>query len=167
MIGHLLDAVIGDIDHHDAVFASRSYIDAVEADTVAHDHLEIGERRKHLAREWCILIQQDVGISALSDDIGSGTTLTDCEGIVVSGQCGFFVVVMGLIHGLQGGFEQARLMTEGGPAGTTTTLSYYIYTQGFQRLDLGYGAAVAWVLFSIIMVITLINWRYGNRASDD
>lgn len=77
----------------------------------------------------------------------------------------FFVVVMGLIHGLQGGFEQARLMTEGGPAGTTTTLSYYIYTQGFERLDLGYGAAVAWVLFSIIMVITLINWRYGNRAA--
>lgn len=78
----------------------------------------------------------------------------------------FFIVVMGLIHGMQGGFEQARLMTEGGPAGVTTTLSYYIYTQGFERLDLGYGAAVAWVLFSIIMVITIINWRYGNRAAE-
>jgi multiple sugar transport system permease protein len=76
----------------------------------------------------------------------------------------FFIVVMGLIGGLQGGFEQARLMTEGGPAGTTTTLSYYIYTQGFERLDLGYGAAVSWVLFIIIMGITLINWRYGNSA---
>jgi multiple sugar transport system permease protein len=79
----------------------------------------------------------------------------------------FFIVVMGVIGGLQGGFETARLMTEGGPAGTTTTLSYYIYTQGFDRLDLGYGAAVAWVLFIIIMIVTLINWRYGNRETAD
>jgi len=75
----------------------------------------------------------------------------------------FFVVVMGMIGGLQGGFEQARLMTEGGPAGTTTTISYYIYTQGFERLDLGYGSAVAWVLFAIIMAVTLFNWKFGNR----
>ena len=79
----------------------------------------------------------------------------------------FFIVVMGVIGGLQGGFETARLMTDGGPAGTTTTLSYYIYTQGFERLDLGYGAAVAWVLFLIIMIVTLINWRYGNRETTD
>ncbi len=78
----------------------------------------------------------------------------------------FFIVVMGIIGGLQGGFEQARLMTEGGPAGITTTLSYYIYTQRFERLDLGYGAAVSWVLFIIIMAVTLLNWKYGNRASE-
>jgi multiple sugar transport system permease protein len=77
----------------------------------------------------------------------------------------FFLVVMGVIGGLQGGFETARLMTQGGPAGSTTTLSYYIYTQGFERLDLGYGAAVAWVLFIIIMIVTLINWRYGNTRT--
>ena len=79
----------------------------------------------------------------------------------------FFIVVMGISGGLQGGFEQARLMTEGGPAGTTTTLSYYIYTQGFERLDLGYGAAVSWVLFIIIMIVTMINWRYGNKSTTD
>ncbi len=79
----------------------------------------------------------------------------------------FFIVVMGIIGGLQGGFEQARLMTEGGPAGVTTTLSYYIYVQGFERLDLGYGAAVAWVLFIIIMGVTLINWHYGKNASGE
>lgn len=78
----------------------------------------------------------------------------------------FFIFVMGIIGGLQGGFEQARLMTEGGPAGTTTTLSYYIYTQGFDRLDLGYGAAISWVLFIIILAVTLINWKYGSRTSE-
>lgn len=79
----------------------------------------------------------------------------------------FFVLVMGVIGGLQGGFEQARLMTEGGPAGTTTTVSYYIYTQGFERLDLGYGAAVAWVLFVIILAVTLVNWKYGSQRVGD
>ncbi|RYG73334.1 sugar ABC transporter permease [bacterium] len=74
----------------------------------------------------------------------------------------FFITVISTIGGLQGGFEQARLMTEGGPAGATTTLSYYIYTQGFERLDLGYGCAVAWVLFLLIFVITLFNWKYGK-----
>lgn len=78
----------------------------------------------------------------------------------------FFIVVVSTIGGLQGGFEQARLMTEGGPAGTTTTLSYYIYTQGFERLDLGYGCAVAWVLFLLILGITLINWKYGKAEVD-
>jgi multiple sugar transport system permease protein len=79
----------------------------------------------------------------------------------------FFVTIMGLIGGLQGGFEQARLMTQGGPAGTTTTISYYIFTQGFERLDLGYGAAVAWVLFVMILVMTLVNWKYGSRRMGD
>lgn len=75
----------------------------------------------------------------------------------------FFVVVMSVIGGLQGGFEQARLMTQGGPAGTTTTLSYYIYTQGFERLELGFGCAVAWTLFVLIFGLTLLNWRFGNK----
>lgn len=75
----------------------------------------------------------------------------------------FFIVVISVIGGLQGGFEQARLMTQGGPAGTTTTLSYYIYLQGFERLDLGYGSAIAWVLFILVFALTIVQWRYGRR----
>ncbi len=75
----------------------------------------------------------------------------------------FFIIVMSVIGGLQGGFEQAMLMTRGGPAGTTTTLSYYIYIHGFERLDLAYGASVAWALFVLIFGLTLVYWRYGNR----
>ncbi len=78
----------------------------------------------------------------------------------------FFIVVTATIGGLQGGFEQAKLMTQGGPAGATTTVSYYIYTQGFNRLDLGYGCAVAWVLFIIIFALTLFNWRYAKGEVD-
>jgi multiple sugar transport system permease protein len=75
----------------------------------------------------------------------------------------FFIVVMSFIGGLQGGFEQARVMTQGGPAGTTTTLAYYIYTKAFEEFQIGYASAVAWVLFTAIFAVTLLNWRFGSR----
>ena len=75
----------------------------------------------------------------------------------------FFIVVMSVIGGLQGGFEMARTMTQGGPAGSTTTLSYFIYTEGFETGRLGYSSAVAWTLFFMIFVVTLFNWRFGSR----
>ena len=79
----------------------------------------------------------------------------------------FFITIISLIGGLQGGFEQARMMTNGGPAGTTTTLSYYIYLQGFERLDLGYGSAVAWVLFVLVFGLTVLQWRRQARDGLD
>jgi multiple sugar transport system permease protein len=79
----------------------------------------------------------------------------------------FFIVVMSVIGGLQGGFEMARTMTQGGPAGATTTLSYFIYTEGFETGRLGYASAIAWTLFLLILGATLINWRFGNRYVND
>ncbi len=75
----------------------------------------------------------------------------------------FFIVIMGFIGGLQGGFEQARVLTAGGPAGTTTTLSYYIYIKAFEEFQMGYASAIAWVLFAVIFAITLVNWTFGSR----
>ncbi len=75
----------------------------------------------------------------------------------------FFIVVMSCILGLQGGFEQARVMTLGGPARTTTTLSYYIYLKAFEQFQVGYASAIAWVLFVCIFAITMVNWRFGSR----
>ena len=51
-------------------------------------------------------------------------------------------MVMSVIHGLQGGFEMARAMTRGGPAGATTTLSYFVYIEGFESGRLGCTSAV-------------------------
>lgn len=79
----------------------------------------------------------------------------------------FFIVVMSLIGGLQGGFEQARVMTNGGPAGSTTTLSYYLYQKGFVDFQLGAASAIAWVIFLLIFVVTLINWKFGNKMVND
>ena len=75
----------------------------------------------------------------------------------------FFIAVMSTIGGLQGGFEMARIMTEGGPAGDTTTLSYFIYIEGFQTGRLGFSSAVAWTLFLLVLGLTMFNWKFGDK----
>lgn len=79
----------------------------------------------------------------------------------------FLIFTMSIIGGLQGGFETAKVMTGGGPAGSTTTLSYYIYTEGFDTGNLGYASAVSWTLFGIVFLVTLFNWKFGNRRAND
>ncbi|MCX6986396.1 MAG: sugar ABC transporter permease [Lentisphaerae bacterium] len=79
----------------------------------------------------------------------------------------FFIVVMSVIGGLQGGFEMARTMTQGGPWGSTTTLSYFIYNEGFATGRLGYSSAISWVLFIMVFSITMINWKFGSKYVND
>jgi multiple sugar transport system permease protein len=79
----------------------------------------------------------------------------------------FFIVVMSCIGGLQGGFDVAKVMTNGGPAGTTTTLNYFIYTRAFEQGRLGYASAAAWMLFVMVFVVTLINFRFGSRKTNE
>jgi len=70
----------------------------------------------------------------------------------------FFVLVTSMITGWQV-FSLAFLMTQGGPAYSTTTLLYYIYQQGFTNFRLGYASLMSWVLFLVIFIVTIIQWR--------
>ena len=79
----------------------------------------------------------------------------------------FFILVMSTIGGLQGGFEMARTMTKGGPAGATTTLSYFIYLEGFETGRLSFASAVAWALFILVFGVTMFNWKFGNKYVND
>ncbi|MBI2941297.1 MAG: sugar ABC transporter permease [Chloroflexi bacterium] len=74
----------------------------------------------------------------------------------------FFVLVTGLIGALQV-FDQIFVMTNGGPYRSTVSASFYIYETGFRLLKMGYAAAAAWMLFAIIFVATLIQWRLQER----
>lgn len=79
----------------------------------------------------------------------------------------FFITIMSCIGGLQGGFDIAKVMTNGGPAGTTTTIGFYIYQKAFLEFRFGYSSALAWVLFLIVFIVTAANWRFGNRQMND
>jgi multiple sugar transport system permease protein len=74
----------------------------------------------------------------------------------------FFVVIISVIGSYQV-FDQAYVLTEGGPGYATTTLVYYIYTYAFQFFKMGYAAAIAWVLFAIVFLLTVIQFRLQAR----
>ncbi len=74
----------------------------------------------------------------------------------------FFVVVMSLIWAFQV-FEEAYIMTKGGPAFATTTVVYYVYLNAFRWSRMGKAAAVSWLLFAVIFIFTLLQIRYQRR----
>jgi multiple sugar transport system permease protein len=76
----------------------------------------------------------------------------------------FFILVISLIAGFQGGFIAAFMMTDGGPAGATTTLMFYIYQRAFRWFEMGYASALAVILFLLVFGLTLINWHAGKRV---
>src|SRR5262249_50575708 len=76
----------------------------------------------------------------------------------------FFIMIMGIIGGLQGGFETAYVMTDGGPELSTTTMGYHIFQTAFIEFRMGAAAAAAWFLFMLVLGVTLVSWKYGNRA---
>jgi multiple sugar transport system permease protein len=60
-------------------------------------------------------------------------------------------------------FDEVYLTTRGGPLHSTTVIVYYLFDQAFQQFDAGYAAALAYVLFMVILVVTFIQFRVGNR----
>ena len=60
-------------------------------------------------------------------------------------------------------FAEPYVMTLGGPAQTTTTILYFMFDEGFKWWNLGQASAVAFVLFLMILALTLVQTRIGRR----
>lgn len=73
----------------------------------------------------------------------------------------FLVTTMLIISSFQV-FDQAFILTRGGPGNATITLVYYIYNNGFNNLNMGYASSISMVLFLIILVFSVINTRLNN-----
>lgn len=69
-----------------------------------------------------------------------------------------FVTVISVIASLQV-FDQVFVMTRGGPLFATESLVTYMYHQGFELFRMGYASAIAWVLFLIILVLSMVQLR--------
>jgi multiple sugar transport system permease protein len=75
----------------------------------------------------------------------------------------FFNLVIGFIASIQV-FIPALLITNGGPQNATLFLVLYIYRMGFQNLNMGYAATLSWLLFFILMALSLIVFKFlGSR----
>jgi multiple sugar transport system permease protein len=73
-----------------------------------------------------------------------------------------FTMVMGVIASFQT-FTQAYIMTGGGPANATLFFLLYLYKNAFNWFEMGYASALAWLLFIIIMIVTIIMWTSSAR----
>jgi oligogalacturonide transport system permease protein len=69
----------------------------------------------------------------------------------------FFNMIMQMVHGFQE-FNGPYMITEGGPLNSTYMLTLYIYDQSFKYFNLGYGAALSWVLFALVGALALISF---------
>jgi multiple sugar transport system permease protein len=73
----------------------------------------------------------------------------------------FFNLVLNIIGSYQV-FTPAYLLTNGGPNNATLTMVLYLFRKSFQQFEFGYASAIAWVLFAIIMVFTLLVIRSSD-----
>lgn len=74
----------------------------------------------------------------------------------------FFVVIITAISSFQV-FDLIYLMTQGGPLDSTNVLVYAIYKNAFEYFNVGRASAIAYVLFLIILVLTLVQWNLRKK----
>lgn len=74
----------------------------------------------------------------------------------------FFVVIITAISSFQV-FDLIYLMTQGGPLDSTNVLVYAIYKNAFEYFNAGKASAIAYVLFVVILVLTLIQWNLRKK----
>lgn len=118
------------------------------------------------------LLVISAGLGALPEDVLEAARLDGASGLrlqrsivmpLITPQL-FFLVVVGTIHALQS-FGQIKILTVGGPQGTTTTLVYSIYEQAFanNNSNYGYASAQAMVLLLVVLAITAVQFGVLER----
>jgi multiple sugar transport system permease protein len=63
-------------------------------------------------------------------------------------------------------FGQIDVMTKGGPGGQTRSIVYYIFERSFKEYQLGYGSAIAFCLFAVLFVLSIMQLRVFSREED-
>lgn len=74
----------------------------------------------------------------------------------------FLLVVINVIYGLQV-FDSVLIMTNGGPGGATTVFLERIYKYAFKQYKMGLASAYSWILFALILVFTLIQFKLQRK----
>ncbi len=77
-----------------------------------------------------------------------------------------FVLVLLTTIGTLRIFDMVWLMTEGGPSGATETVATDIYVTAFRFLQVGYAQAMAMILLVVILLMTLVEYRFLNRRAE-
>jgi multiple sugar transport system permease protein len=76
------------------------------------------------------------------------------------------LVILGVIDSFLV-FDQVMVLTRGGPANTTEVIGMFMYSNSFSLFKLGYGAAISVIMFVVIAVFTLLQWRFVGLGSTE
>lgn len=78
----------------------------------------------------------------------------------------FFLSVTALIEAFQV-FDLVYVMTAGGPLKSTDVIGYYLYRYGFRYYELGFASAIAYAMFILIFIVTVVQFRMSRGGSSD
>ena len=62
-------------------------------------------------------------------------------------------------------FDQISVLTQGGPGNSTSVMAYYIYKTAFEEYKMGYANTLAWALFILIFIVTIVQWKFQDKFS--
>lgn len=75
----------------------------------------------------------------------------------------FFILVTGIIGASQV-FDQVFVMTNGGPLRSTEVIVFLIYQEAFRFFQMGYASALAWIVFLLVLVLTIVQWKFVPQS---
>lgn len=78
----------------------------------------------------------------------------------------FFLTIMGIIGSFKV-FDLISVMTQGGPGNATSVMAFYVYKTAFTDFKMGYACTLAWALFILIFIVTLVQWKYQDKYSNE
>ena len=78
----------------------------------------------------------------------------------------FFLTIMGIIGSFKV-FDQISVLTQGGPGSSSSVMAYYVYRTAFDYFDMGYANTLAWALFVLVFLVTLIQWKLQDRFENE
>jgi multiple sugar transport system permease protein len=112
------------------------------------------------------------GLQDISEDVYEAASIDGCVGVQrffritvpLMRPIIFLVVVLGTIGTLQV-FDQAYIMTAGGPLNQTTTINFLVFQSSFTNFNMAYGAATAVILFVMIFVLFLFQNRFLGKSN--
>ena len=110
------------------------------------------------------------GLQAIPDSVNEATEIDGAVGLKkfflvtfpLLSPTVFFVSIITTISSFQV-FDLVYLMTGGGPENSTTVLVYWLYKNAFEYFRLGKASAIAYILFIIILVLAIIQWKTRKR----
>ena len=78
----------------------------------------------------------------------------------------FFLAIMGIIGSFKV-FDQISVLTQGGPGNSSSVMAFYVYRTAFEYYEMGYANTLAWALFVLIFIVTMIQWKFQDKFTNE